>query len=1478
MATLSPSRPTNRLPLILALVVAVAAIGGGAFFLLSRSRQAPAANLPPIVVDRAPDRGEEQGTESPIVLAFDKPMDRASVEQSFAISPRIPGNFKWSDDNTSVQFVPSGSGFARGEVYNVTLADTAKAENGKTLGQPMAFTFKAVGFIEVTQVIPADGAQNIDPGSEITVMFNRPIVPLLSATDTTKLPDPITFDPPLAGKGEWLNTSIYVFRPDQRMASGTTYTAKIAAGLQDPTGALLQKDYTWSFMTQLPQVLSTSPSDAETNVWIDRAVQVTFNQPMDHPSTEAAFSLHAGSIDGPKVEGTFTWLTSTVPAPIMPMGSAGHYAAPALGGGGGGSKSSLLLGETLNFTPTQKLERDTQYFIKVAAGAKAEGGGAAMAADYAVSFRTVPPFRIVRTDPADGTSAAPYSSVEIYFSAPVDEATLRAITVTTPISASSVYTYYSDYDYRYVFGFGAGPSSNYEVVIGGEVADKWGVKLGQDQLVRFRTRALPPEQWFDVPGRFGVYSAYTDTVVYVRYRNVSQLNFELYPVSVGEFGQLVASDGWQLWDKPVPVNSQPVRSWSVPVDKPLNQAGILRVPVASDTGGALTTGIYLIRVTSPEQSERDFAGTTRHLIVVANTNLTLKTAEREALVWATDLQSGREVPAATVNLYDDKFASIASGRTDGSGLYKAQYDADREPMRGTIAVLGEPGGSFGVTMNDWNQGIGPWDFSVSAAFYFEPHNVYIYTEKPLYRPGQPVHIKGIVRLDDDARFAIDPNLKQVDFAIIDPLGTQVYTATLPVDDYGSFNTDFTLDKEASLGYYSIQVQIPGKTPDSPEPQMRYYNGTFVVSEYRRPEFQVSVTPKQAEVLQGDTVEVDVEASYFFGGAVGGAKVSWTALSNNYFFDRYQGQGYFSWNDVDYFAPERRGGSGLLASGEGTTDAQGKFTISLPAKLDEKTGSQRFSVEASITDLSDQVVSNRVEVIVHQGRYYIGIAPTDYVGTANKPMSFNLRTVDWQGAPSANQNLDVVYYKRDWFSVQQKDDYGNIFWTSSFSDTAVFTTTANTNDKGEGQSSFTPPVGGEYRVVASGKDDKGNMIRASTNVWVSSQEYIAWRQDNNDRIALVADKKSYNPGDVAKILIPSPYQGIVRALVTVERGRILETRVIDLKTNSDVIEIPITPQMAPNAFVSVVIVKGIDQNDLAPSFKMGYASFTVNREQQILKVTLTPDRDPATQNYAPRQPISYTLKVLDFQGKPVQAEVSLALIDLSVLTLMDPFQQPLPDWYYGERGLSVMTSSSLVFSVDRINIKLAEEAKGGGGGAAAAGGEFFVRGNFPDTAYWNATVTTDANGEAKISTVLPDNLTTWRMLAKAVTKDTLVGEGQVDIRSTKDLLIRPVTPRFMVVGDKLNMAAVVNNNTTAPIDAEVSLEGTGLTIDNGQVKQTVTVPAGGQTRVEWPVTVLDQPYANLTFTARGGGLSDASKPTAGLPPEQYLPIYKFSTPE
>jgi hypothetical protein len=205
-------------------------------------------------------------------------MDRASVENAFQITPKVGGAFKWNGDNTQVSFVPAGQGFARGEIYSVNVLTTALATNGQMLGQPLQFTFKAVGFLDVTQVMPADGAEGVDPDTDITVMFNRPVVPLVPIEEQANLPQPLALDPPVKGKGEWINTSIYVFRPDERLQAGIKYTAKVPAGLKDPLGAELRQDVVWSFTTMTPQVISNGPTDGETDVWIDRAVQLVFSQ------------------------------------------------------------------------------------------------------------------------------------------------------------------------------------------------------------------------------------------------------------------------------------------------------------------------------------------------------------------------------------------------------------------------------------------------------------------------------------------------------------------------------------------------------------------------------------------------------------------------------------------------------------------------------------------------------------------------------------------------------------------------------------------------------------------------------------------------------------------------------------------------------------------------------------------------------------------------------------------------------------------------------------------------------------------------------------------------------------------------------------------------------------------------------------------------------------------------------------------------
>ncbi|MDY0020510.1 MAG: alpha-2-macroglobulin family protein, partial [Anaerolineae bacterium] len=708
--------------------------------------------------------------------------------------------------------------------------------------------------------------------------------------------------------------------------------------------------------------------------------------------------------------------------------------------------------------------------------------------------------------------------------------------------------------------------------------------------------------------------------------------------------------------------------------------------------------------------------------------------------------------------------------------------------------------------------------------------------------------------------------------IDDPQGKELYNDLLSLNEMGTLHGELLLSAEAPLGTYYLTLS---------HDDVEFYASTsFQVAEYRKPEYEVQVKPDRDAYIDGDQIAVTSEATYYFGGAVGDANVRWSALSSGYAFDYHCPAGEvcpaYSWTDYDvtreaddevYYDSYGK----LIAEGETKTDAQGRVTFRVPADISKETQSRRFTLEAAVTDINGQEVSNRAAVIVHQGAFYVGLAPRGYLAEVGDKQQVDVLTVDWESKPVSRVPLEVVFLEEKWYSVRQQADNGTYYWDWTVEEVPVFTTTVTTDGKGRAVTSFTPERPGSYKVRAVGRDQYEHRIRSSAFFWVWGGGYVSWRQENDNRIDLVADRDKYAVGDTAEILIPSPYSGTVKALVTIERGHVLETSVRTLRSNTEVLRIPIEEDYAPNVFVSILLMQGADHAaDGLASFKMGVIDLPVSVEEKALTITLTPDRlMEKGETYKPRQKAVYTVRVTDSTGEPVEAELSLRLADLAVLALADDPGPTLLDSFWSERGLGVRTSLPLVVAMEPYNRDLAPGAKGGGGGADFdAGG--LVRSKFADTAFWDPVVRTDKNGMAKVEVELPDNLTTWRMQARGITAETQVGHAEVDVLSTLDLLVRPVLPRFFVVGDHAEIATVVNNNTEAQVEAEVRISVEGLSLE-GPDHQKVKVPAGEAARVAWPVTALAESAAVVHMEVQAkDGLSDAREDT--------LPIYRYATPE
>ena len=1397
----------------------------------------------PRLLFRNPAPGQEQALHAPIGLTFDQPMDRDSVEAAFVISPTVEGAFTWSDERT-VLFTPEEE-LERGLRYQVSVAEKAQNVEGKPLEEPVAFEFGTVGYLAVSQVMPADGSDELDPDMTVTVVFDRPVVPLTAINRQGELPEPLTFLPPVRGEGQWLNTSIYQFRPAEGFLPATKYKARVASGLTDTTGGILEKDYTWEFTTFRPAVLSFSPENAFQYMGPTEVISLTFNQPMDHASVQERFSLE---IEGEPVEGTFRW--SGAETPVAP--------------------------ETMVFVPDEPLPRATEFRAEVASGALAKAGDMGTTRDTAWRFSTIKEPGIVRTSPGDGeTEVEPDGSLDITFASPMQrDGFLDHLTITPEVT--EVYTYWSEYDTELRISFQREPATSYRVSLDGSTPDKYGATLGEAARIRFTTGDLAPLATLNTVGRLGTYSTFTDTVVYATHRNVSRLELSLYRLEPTTFMRL--NSNWEAWDSYQPGESDLIRRWEQRTTAARNRIGLARIDLLDKEGKPLPSGLYYVQLGAPEvEAQAGDYRPARYMFVKSRLNLTLKQTRSEALLWATDLATGQPVAGLPARFYSASRLLKARGTTGTDGLALVEDLEIDDLWQAFFAVTGEPGNDdFAIAYNGWDQGINPWDFGTDSEFWASEYQGYLYTDRPIYRPGQTVYFKGIVRADDDARYSLPEEVETVQVLINDPQGKELFKKKLPLSDMGTFYEDLVLDEEAPLGYYYVEMQ---------DPVQEFYASTnFQVAEYKKPEFEVSLATDRDGYLNGDVIAADAKATYYFGGPVADADVHWSVLSGSYWFSYQCPQGqpcpWYSWSDYEWggYEDERSyGGYGqLVAEGDARTDDQGQVAFQVPAELAAETQSQLFTIEASVTDLNGQQVSNRTAAIVHKGEFYVGVASRGYLSRVGEEQKVDLLTVDWESEPVSDVALTVVFMEHRWYSVRRQSEDGQFYWDWTSEDIPVLTTTVTTDDKGQAVAAFTPEKAGSYKVRASARDSRENEVRSAAYFWVwGGEEYVSWRQESNNRIELIADRQEYQVGDVAEILVPSPYTGTVKALVTIERGHIMESEVRELETNSEVLRVPITEAYVPNVFVSVVIVQGSQQApDAMATFKMGLVKLPVSLASKELSITLTPDKDmDQGEHYGPRQVATYDVLVTDSEGTPQEAELSLRLADLAVLALADEPGPTLLETFWRGRGLGVKSSTPLVVAMEAFNRELKPEAKGGGGGD----GEGLIRTRFADTAFWDPVVRTDKEGKAQVTVELPDNLTTWRMQARGITADTKVGRAEVDVQSTLDLLVRPVLPRFFVAGDQADIATIVHNNTPAALEVQVSISAEGLALE-GEASRTVNVPAGDQVKVTWPVKALPGDQVSVRMWARADAPAGGSGQALYDGREDTLPVYRYSTPE
>jgi uncharacterized protein YfaS (alpha-2-macroglobulin family) len=679
--------------------------------------------------------------------------------------------------------------------------------------------------------------------------------------------------------------------------------------------------------------------------------------------------------------------------------------------------------------------------------------------------------------------------------------------------------------------------------------------------------------------------------------------------------------------------------------------------------------------------------------------------------------------------------------------------------------------------------------------------LFLYADRPIYRPGHTVYWKAFVRRASDEGYVM-PTAKMVTLKMYGPDGASVDVQSKTLSEHGSADGAVELPKELKLGDWSLTATAGAANGAA----------TFAVQEYRKPEFSVDVTPDREVYVNGDEVRFRIVANYFFGSPVFGATVRY-----NLFETRLRGE----WNDWDYMGDEGGGYGRVLKSGETRTDLDGRADVVLTP--DRAAYDRRLTLEIEVVDASNRAVSGRGTTIVGRGLFTLSVRPRSWVVRVGEPVPLEIVTVDHSGKP-VSAAVTVTLDQDAWNPLTHR-------YTRSVRPLA--TTTVTTSADGKAQLSLTPSPArpGDIEVNARADDAKGNRITAHASIW-AWDEAVSEYAYRYPALEVLLDRKRYRPGDTARVIVNTEVQNAL-VLATLEGRDLYEVRSLALRGGTGIVAFPLRPEYAPNAFVSVHVRKGREVHTRT-------IEIPIEAERHDLAIALKPDRA----QYGPGDSARVDVETRDGAGHPVPAEVSVGVVDEAIYSLRADATPDPHDVFYGRRPNWVST----VIAFPSLLL-----------GGADKGGREEPRRDFRDVALWAPAVATGLDGRGSVTLRYPDNLTTWRITSRGLTDQTLVGRAVAKSLVTKDIVARLSGPRFLIAGDEAALVSVVNNRTDKPIpEGQTSIEAKLATLV-GKASGTFTASARGESRVEWRVRAPSEARGDdavFTFRARTKTDSDA----------------------
>jgi alpha-2-macroglobulin len=1379
---------------------------------------------------------------------------------------------------------------------------------------------------------PRGEVASLEEANEIRIVFSEPMVALGRIPATVTAPF-VRISPAIPGAFRWSGTTILIFTPDPKrpLPLATTYEVTVDATAAAVSGRKLAKPVTFRFTTPTVKLLNTSWYRRGGTVDGAIVLLLRFNQPVNpaniasaltaaldpHDWSEPSFTPAAldrlkaadpGSIDrfNAKVAATRAVARSKAPVPlrlatdwdtkrfpvspdlvvfettatVAPESHVKLLLAPGVRSPAGPAtpgrpQDYVVVAEPAFFVDgfwcTAACDGDARNPIRIRSEIKMSDFATALTAVDITSGAGAGQ-RLQKTtskrDPGEGDTGYGGTIEDAGYPAQLPNRRIAATIAPTLKSVDG-----QTLGYTWI-----GVAENWHMRAFTSFGEGQGVweKAGGPQLPFYARNMVNVTQWA-VPVR-------TQELMPLLVR-LQEQNFRQSPAGAGIIRKIGGT-------------ADRIQSHGLDVSKAL-QAGATGLVWASIREGDT---IPLSRRYTDDEAQR----TKATIVQVTNLGITVKDSPQNTLVFVTRLDNGAPVPDARVSIVRTDNSTFWRGTTGADGTALAPNtrlrDAD-DWWKFAFIVTAEKDGDVAYVGSDWNEGISPWEFGTGVNLNEAAPMLRgtVFTDRGVYKLGEEVHLKAILRLNAPDGIRMLPSNTPVFITVRDSQNRIIDERTIRVTNWSSAEWTMTLPASGALGNYSLRAILetdrpkpktpeqlaPGVTPSPDEDEYvrweKSVNGSFLVAAYRRPDFRVDVT-LTGTAMAGDPLKGTISARYLFGAPMGPRPTSWKyaksrgygappAITEKFGDDRWVFVGWFGDDDANIE-------QGNIRSEEATLGKDGQLALDLETRRDAGIP-YVYRLEGDVEDASRQHIANRASITVHPAPWYVGIRRPSYFLEQKAGLETEIVAVGLDGAAVAGVPVDLTLTQIQWTSVRRAEGNGFYSWDTERKEVPAGKWSVTT---AAAPVALRIPIasGGYFELEARGRGTDGRFAVTRTSFYVLGAGYTAWQRFDHNRIELVPERQTYKPGETARIMIQSPWEQAT-ALVTTEREGIRSHRQFALTSTQESISIPIAEGDIPNVFVSVLLVKGrtvapASAADLAakpetdasdpgkPSFRLGYVELKVEDRTKRLTVAVAADKE----EFRPASAANVRLDVKDHQGRGTASEVTLWAVDYGVLSLTNYRTPDILGSVYVRKALQVLNADSRQRIVSRRVLTPKGSTEGGGGGADAGAGT--LRKDFRVLAFWLGSVTTGADGRASVDVKLPESLTTYRIMAVAADRGSRFGSGDAEVRTNKPLTLKPTFPRFLAVGDRAFFGAVVGSQLKGASAAVVTMKSLDPSVLEltGATEQRVNITPGGNMEVRFQGSGRAVGRARVQMTVTAGSEADSF--------EDVIPVEVLVSPE